>query len=84
MKQARKTNFLPSVVLGLVDQGADHDHFGIFANPGGGDGIARGVGADDGQDIVLADEFLSRGGRGFGLVFVILDKQLNGIFRRPP
>ena len=77
-KAGPEDKFLAFRGLGVGGPGTDHDYAGIFADPGGGDGIARGVGTDNRQDIVLADELLCRGGGGFGLIFVILHEQFYG------
>ncbi len=75
--------FLAFGGLGIGGPGADHDDPGVFADAGRGDGVARGVGADDGQDVVLADELLGRGRGRLGLVFIIFHKQLDEVFLVP-
>lgn len=74
---------LPFRGLGVGGPGGDHNHPGIFADAGRGDGIARGIGADNGQDIVLADKLLGGRGRRLGLVFIVFGEQFEGALFTP-
>jgi hypothetical protein len=50
-----------------------------LATLAGGDGLLGGLGADDDQDLVLGDHLGVGLDRRFGLGFVVLDHQFDGI-----